>query len=236
PAERCNSFSAGISRILGHALTRFCRERCMTVERLRPALRDCPFLEVIGMGRADKTAAPSQIVVVQRFGEKVNLHAHFHVIASDGMFAMDDEGRLTFHPSPEPSEEDIIRLREYLRRRILRRMVKLGAVPEESAREMLCRVHGGFSLDGGVRMAADDRKGLERLLRYVLRPAVSLQRLSYDAECGLVRCRMRRGDPAVLEWDAVEFLGRFAELPRRRGSTWCATAEPWVRGQGCAGQ
>ena len=142
---------------------------------------------------------------------------------------MDDEGRLTFHPSPEPSEEDIIRLREYLRRRILRRMVKLGAVPEESAREMLCRVHGGFSLDGSVRMAADDRTGLERLLRYVLRPAVSLKRLSYDAERSRVRYRMRRGDCEVLEWDAVEFLGRFAQLmppPRKHLVRYCGALGP----------
>ena len=102
-----------------------------------------------------------------------------------------------------------------MRRNILRRMVRLGAVPEESTREMLARLHGGFSLDASVCVAADDRPALERLIRYCLRPAISLKRLTYLPETGLVRyrpCKTRPGEPAVLEWEAVEFLRRFSRI------------------------
>jgi hypothetical protein len=39
---------------------------------------------------------------------------------------------------------------------------------------------GGFSLDAGVRIEADDRSGLERLLRYCARPVFALERLTPD--------------------------------------------------------
>ena len=124
-------------------------------------------------------------------------------------------GKLQFIPAPEPSPAEIADLCERLRRSILRRMVRLGAVPEESAREMLSRSHGGFSLDASVHVAADDRPALERLIRYCLRPAISLKRLTYLPEAGIVRYRpskTRPGEPAVLEWEAVEFLRRFSRL------------------------
>jgi len=36
---------------------------------------------------------------------------------------------------------------------------------------------GGFSVDASVRIEADDRAGLERLLRYCARPPFALERL-----------------------------------------------------------
>ncbi|MFO1403214.1 MAG: transposase [Azonexus sp.] len=46
-----------------------------------------------------------------------------------------------------------------------------------------CEHGGGFSLDAGVRIEANDRQGLERLLRYCARPAFAQERLrQIDAE------------------------------------------------------
>jgi len=77
------------------------------------------------------------------------------------------------------------------------------------------RVHGGFSINGAVRVEADDRAALERLLRYLLRPALSTQRLSYDAREDWVRYRPKKGppgDPEVFQWKPLDFLERFAKL------------------------
>ena len=74
---------------------------------------------------------------------------------------------------------------------------------------------GGVSINGEVRIEADDRAALARLLSYVLRPALSLKRLSYQPEKDLVRYWPQKGraeDPMVLEWKPVEFLARFARL------------------------
>ncbi len=43
----------------------------------------------------------------------------------------------------------------------------------------------GFSLHAGVRIHGNDRDGRDRLCRYLLRPPLSLQRLSQGEEAGL---------------------------------------------------
>lgn len=190
--HRNPALSGELSRILADALARLYRDRSGT----------------------NTHASPAQVHMVQRFGSKINLHVHVHAVVSDGVFVL-EEGRLKFHPAAEPSAQDVADLSRRLKRRILMRMLRLKALPEESAREMLARPHGGFSINGEVRVEADDRAALERLLRYVLRPALSLQRLSYKPEQELVRYRPKKGrpgDPEVFEWKPVEFLARFARL------------------------
>jgi hypothetical protein len=41
---------------------------------------------------------------------------------------------------------------------------------------------GGFSIDASVRIAADDRRGLERRLRYCARPLFAQERLAWAGE------------------------------------------------------
>ena len=58
---------------------------------------------------------------------------------------------------------------------------------------------GGFSLDAGVCIEATDRQGLERLLRYCVRPAFALERsreidadhLVYESTARLARLEAR---------------------------------------------
>lgn len=118
---------------------------------------------------APQGAAPAQFHALQRFGATVNLHIHDHAVVSDGAFAL-EEGRLRFYPAPEPSTEELAELIERLRRRILKRMKDLGAVPEEVIASMLTWPHLGFSLNADVRVESEDRAALGRLLCYVLRP------------------------------------------------------------------
>ena len=181
-----------ISRILAEVLARFYLERCGHPEQ----------------------AAPAQLHLVQRFGSKVNLHVHVHAVVSDGVFGL-EEGRLRFSPAPEPSAQELAALSRELRRRILKRLLRLGAVPEQAVIELLARPHGGFSINGEVRVQAEDREALRRLLGYVLRPALSLKRLSYEPEQDRVRYWPKKGrpeDPKVFVWNPAEFLARFARL------------------------
>ena len=163
---------------------------------------------------APKDSAPAQLHVLQRFGSSVNLHLHDHAVVSDGVFSLEG-GRLRFHGAPPPTFEEVAGLVEDLRRRILKRMLRLRVLPQETVAEMLAWPHGSFSLDGGTFVEAQDRAGLERLLLYVLRPALSLKALTYKPERDLVRYRPGKGkpdSPAVLEWSGVEFVGRIAAL------------------------
>ena len=181
-----------ISRLLASALTDFHRRRAA----------------------APKDAAPAQFHILQRFGSSVNLHLHDHAVVSDGVFSLDN-GVLRFTPAPPPTFEEVTELVELLRRRILKRMLRMRVLHEATVNEMLSWPHGGFSLDGGTYIEAQDRAGLERLLLYVLRPAISLKQLAYNPEKDLVVYRPAKGrpdSPAVLEWSGAEFVGRIAAL------------------------
>jgi hypothetical protein len=167
---------------------------------------------LVSRSGAPRGAAPAQFHALQRFGATVNLHIHDHAIASDGAFAL-EEGRLRFYPAPEPSAEELAELVERLRRRMPKRMRGLGAMPEGVVADMLAWPHSGFSLNAEVRVEADDREALARLLRYVLRPALSLKKLSYDGEQGVVRYRPgKEGLPETLEWSPLQFMERFAAI------------------------
>jgi len=83
----------------------------------------------------------------------------------------------------------------------------------------LCCDADGFSLHAKVRIAADDRDGLERLCRYVTRPPIQLERLSLAPD-GRVICALRRrwrDDTSAIVLEPLDFLARLAALvPRPR--------------------
>jgi hypothetical protein len=189
--NRDGAMAGELSRLLASTLQRF------TVER------------------TGSTGAPAQVTVIQRFGSRVNLHVHLHAVVSDGAFETNGNGRLRFVECAPPSPEGLSELTEAIRRRWVGRLRRRGLVSEEAARTLLGQAHSGFSLNAGVRIEAEDRAGLERLLRYCLRPALSIKRLDYSAAQGRVRYRPdkgRPGEPHVIEWPAEEFVERFARL------------------------
>ncbi len=58
----------------------------------------------------------------------------------------------------------------------------------------------GFSVDASVRIHKGDREGLRRLVRYMARPAVSVERVSYNGSTGKVivrSCKKVNGQRAV---------------------------------------
>ncbi|MFA6092224.1 MAG: transposase [Elusimicrobiota bacterium] len=75
-----------------------------------------------------------------RFGSALNLHVHLHAVVSDGAFMAhcDRWGRVSarFVPMNPPDEEEISHIRERVCRRVLRRAVRMRALPPESAQEM----------------------------------------------------------------------------------------------------
>jgi len=84
--------------------------------------------------------------------------------------------------------------------------------------ELCCDLEG-FSLHAKVAIEGHDRAGLERLCRYIARPAIASERLSIDAD-GRVVYRLRRawrdGTSAIV-FEPLVFLERLAALvPRPR--------------------
>jgi hypothetical protein len=123
-------------------------------------------------------------------------HVHFHVCVVDGVFeevfnsveggvdanesdtkpqaVADDQSStrsVMFHPASPIDETTIAQLQATLRRRVLRAFMGRGLLESFEAKDMLGYKHSGFSVDTSVRIKADDRAGLERLLRCCARPA-----------------------------------------------------------------
>ncbi|MBI4190672.1 MAG: transposase, partial [Betaproteobacteria bacterium] len=83
----------------------------------------------------------------------------------------------------------------------------------------LCASAHGFSLDAGVRCAAEQRSELEHLCRYITRPAIANERLSVNP-AGQVVLKLKtsyRDGTSHLVMSPLEFMQRLAALvPRPR--------------------
>ena len=88
------------------------------------------------------------------------------------------------------------------------------AKPEQTNSKALLGQVEGFSLHAGVAAGRRDRKKLERLCRYITRPAVSVHRLSLTSN-GKVRYELKTaykdGTTHVI-FEALDFISRLAAL------------------------
>ncbi|MBM3359334.1 MAG: hypothetical protein FJY54_16610 [Betaproteobacteria bacterium] len=100
-------------------------------------------------------------------------------------------------------------------------VLSLRTVPgrEEKATSGLCAEARGASLDAGVRCGARERARLERLCRYITRPAIANERLKRDGS-GDVVLRLKsawRDGTTHIRMSPLEFMQRLAALvPRAR--------------------
>jgi hypothetical protein len=113
-----------------------------------------------------------------------------------------------------PDDKELDRIAQSIRGKLLRRLVRLGCLPPEAADEMLNWENSGFSLHKEVVIYPRDRAGLERLLGYCSRPALSLKRLVYASKSKIAMYRAERhyGRPEMMTLSPVEFLRRWGLL------------------------
>ena len=97
--------------------------------------------------------------------------------------------------------------------------VRTAAGREEKPSKALCADAHGFSLHAAVRLASHQRKELERLCRYITRPALANERLSRNARGEVVlklKSAYRDGTTHIV-LQPQEFMQRLAALvPRPR--------------------
>jgi hypothetical protein len=158
------------------------------------------------------------VAFIHRFGSSLNEHVHFHVCAVDGVFeavAGGAYGAVNFHAAAASAidEAAVAQVQERLRRRILRAFVGRGLLDGGEAKEILGYTHSGFSVDASVRIEANDRAGLERLLRNCARPPFAMERLRKAGSALVYRCAKPPGNKAgELTLTPVELVARIAAL------------------------
>jgi Putative transposase/Transposase zinc-binding domain len=178
----------------------------------------------LGAGHVNEAALHiGAVAFIHRFGSSLNEHVHFHVCALDGVFeevvgSADTDAKTDpnananadhqpsnsaaiFHPARAIAETAVAQVQATLRRRILRAFVGRGLLESFEAKEMLAYKHSGFSVDTSVRIEANDRAGLERLLRYCARPPFAMERLRKAGNDLVYRCAKQRSEPGG-DWRA----------------------------------
>jgi len=134
------------------------------------------------------------VAFIHRFGSSMNGHVHFHVCVVDAVF--EEVPGIIFHPASAIDATAVALVQTELRRRILLAFVGRGLLESFEAKEMLGYRHSGFSVDAGVCIEANDRAGLERLLRYCARPPFSMDRLRKAGRDLVYRCAKQHSEPS----------------------------------------
>ncbi len=134
---------------------------------------------------ATPNARLGAVSFVHRFGSALNEHVLFHCRMVDGVFQpqQGDEEAVRFQEAML-NDADVQSVQTRVRQPVLRCFARQGYIDKDDAKDMAeWRNGGGFSVDASVRIEADDRAGLERLLCYCAHPPFALKRLeAIDAQ------------------------------------------------------
>ena len=131
---------------------------------------------------------PGLILFVQAFGDLLTFNPHIHVLAADGVFRAD--GAFVVLPTIP-----VKLLERGCRIAVLKLLVAEGAIGERLLASMLAWRHSGFSVHNGVHVPAGDIEGRKKLAQYMLRAPLSLEKMTYLPDTGMVlyRSHMHQG-------------------------------------------
>jgi hypothetical protein len=165
-------------------------------ELCRSALRSlaCYFAAVTG-----SELMPGVIAAIQTFGTRINFHPHLHFLVTEG--GVDETG--IFHKIPRIDDS---RLAELFAREVLRFLVHKELLSPEWAERLLSWRHTGFNVHSRVR--AKTRHEAERVGKYMIRPLLSLERLSLDEGEAQVGYRYGKEARETERMDYLEFIAR----------------------------
>jgi hypothetical protein len=149
---------------------------------------------------AGEEIVPGIIVAVQTFGDRINFHPHLHLLVTEG--GVDRAG--IFHRLPRL---DDARLAEIFGHEVLRLLVDRGLLSPEWAERILSWRHSGFNVHSRVR--ARTKTEAERIGKYMVRPILALDRLSFLDREG--RVGYRHGDDGA-ELERMDYLELIARV------------------------
>ncbi len=161
-----------------------------------------------------ETFRTGMVAYVATAGDLLNVNPHVHAIVPRG--GWDDGG--SWVPVAFIDTDVAERL---FRAKVISFLTSEGFLNDERARLLMSWNHNsGFSVDDSVRFEPEDRKSMERVARYMLRPPLSLERMKYsEGDEGVMYRRKGEAGSAGKEEriDAMDFLARvIAHIPPPR--------------------
>jgi len=83
------------------------------------------------------------VAFVHRFGSYLNIHVHFHILVTDGVFSSDGDEGANFHPALGLSDEDIAAVQRKMRHRGLRWLHRHGHLDSAAIHTLDAPDHAG---------------------------------------------------------------------------------------------
>ena len=142
---------------------------------------------------------PGVIAAIQTFGDRINLHVHLHFLVTEG--GVDKAG--LFHRIPRIDDS---RLADLFASEVLAMLVRKELLSPEWAELILSWPHSGFNVHSLVR--AKTKPEAERVGKYMLRPVLALERLTFLEPEGKVGYRWGRDGAGQETMDYLEFIAR----------------------------
>jgi len=171
----------------------------------RCALRSlsCSF-EVV----TESALTPGVIAAIQTFGDRINLHVHLHFLVTEG--SVDEAG--VFHQIPRIDDS---RLAEIFASEVLADLVRKELLSPEWAERVLSWRHTGFNVHSLVRTKT--KQEAERVGKYMIRPLLALEWLTFLEPEGKVGYRWGRDTAGLETMDYLEFIARMtSHIPDKR--------------------
>jgi len=142
---------------------------------------------------------PGIIAIIQSFGSRVNLHPHLHFLVSAG--GTDKDGR--FHKVSSINDALLCR---FFTREVFSLLLGKQLINRDFVKKILSWRHSGFNVHSKVR--AESKEEAERIGKYMIRPILSLKRLSLDEAKGQVVYQYGKNRTESEQMDYLEFIAR----------------------------
>jgi hypothetical protein len=162
------------------------------------------FLELMVEAVGEDGFRPAMVASVHSAGDFLRWNPHVHALAVRGGWMADGEWR------PVPYL-DLDAAEKLFRHKVLSFLKREGLISQERIELLLSwRHNSGFSVDSSVRFEPEDTTSADRVARYIVRPPVSLERLSLDGgPDGIVEYRAKGGGPSdIKRFDPLDFVAR----------------------------
>jgi len=146
---------------------------------------------------ACRALTPGIIAVIQSFGSRINLHPHLHFLVTEG--GADKQGR--FHKFSNFNDSLLCR---FFSREVFLLLLHKQLINPELVKKILSWRHTGFNVHSKVR--AESKEEAERIGKYMIRPILSLRRLSLNE--GQVVYQYGKHSSEIESMDYLEFIAR----------------------------
>ena len=146
-----------------------------------------------------KEIAPGIIAVIQSFGSRMNFHPHLHFLVTEG--GADKEGR--FHKVTSFNDSLLCR---FFTREVFLLLLRKQLINRDLVQRILHWQHTGFNVHSKVRI--ETREEAEQIGKYMIRPILSLRRLSLDEAQGQAIYQYGKHSAETEHMDYLEFIAR----------------------------